>query len=98
MITDLYDLLEAVSGPDTFLELVRALVADREDAAEAEAANPSSPYGRDAGGWENVQIGSFLESAVAWAEASDFGTKQGVPKDNPWRQFATFLYCGKIYE
>ncbi len=98
MNTDPHDLLEAVSGPDTFLEFVRALVADREDAAEAEAANPSSPYGPDEGGWENVQIESFLKSAVAWAEASHFGTKQGVPKDNPWRQFATFLYCGKIYE
>lgn len=48
--------------------------------------------------WENTSIESFLESAVAWAKDSNFGVSQGLLPSNPWLQFATFLYCGKIYE
>ena len=29
---------------------------------------------------------------------SQFGQTQGPGTTNPWRVFATFLYCGKIYE
>ena len=49
------------------------------------------------GGWENSTMEDFLESATAWAESTNFGENQGL-SGNPWRQFAAFLYCGKIYE
>ena len=47
---------------------------------------------------ENTTIESFLESAAAWARDSQFGQTQGLGTANPWRMFATFLDCGKIYE
>jgi hypothetical protein len=94
----LAELLETVNDSRSFLSFARELVADREDQVKKERASPSSPYGPGANGWENGTIEAFLESAIAWAEASDFGQLQGLSPDNPWRQFAVFLYCGKIYE
>lgn len=41
---------------------------------------------RQATDWQNDCIEDFLDSAHAWADAS------------PWKRFAVFLYCGKIYE
>ena len=71
---------------------------DRIAAVSAESEMSSSPYGPNAGGWESTSIESFLESAIAWAEASEFGAKQPAPPRNSWQKFAAFLYCGKIYE
>ena len=89
---------DAVCDEKSFLDFVNALIADRERAIEAEKQNPSSLYGPDAGGWENVSIEPFLEAAVAWAEDSNFGLNQGLAASNPWHRFAAFLYAGKIHE
>ena len=94
----LYDIADAVCDEKSFLEFVKALIADRERAIEPEKQNPSTPYGPDAGDWENVSIEHFLEAAVAWAEDSNFGLNQGLVASNPWHRFAAFLYAGKIYE
>jgi hypothetical protein len=40
----------------------------------------------------------FLEAASAWAEATKMGETLGLPADPTWKNFAVFLYCGKIYE
>jgi len=48
--------------------------------------------------WENGSIEDFLAAASAWAVDSEFGSTQGLSSASPWRKFATFLYCGKIYE
>ena len=96
--TLLSDLLDKVDSEESLLVFIAALVQDRREAVIAEKENPSSPYGPDAGGWENTTIESFLEAAAAWAESTQFGLKQGLSPDNPWRRFAAFLYCGKIYE
>jgi len=37
-------------------------------------------------------------STDAWAKDSEFGIRQGLKDASPWRKFAAFLYCGKIYE
>ncbi len=95
---DVSESLEDVKDIESFLVFARALAADRAASVAQEKENPSSPYGSDANGWENTTIESFLESAIAWAEACDFGTTQGLSLSNPWKQFAVFLYCGKIYE
>ncbi len=92
------NLLEKVEDAPSFLAFARALAADRSRAAGEEKAAPRSLYGPDAGGWENTSIESFLDAAISWAEDSDFGLAQGLSPANPWRQFAVFLYCGKIYE
>jgi hypothetical protein len=91
----LSELEDAVCDDKPSLEFVVALVRDREQSIEAEKQNPSSPYGPDAGGWENTSISSFLEAALAWAEASQFGR---IPATNPWKRFTCFLHPGKIYE
>jgi hypothetical protein len=89
----LEDCLDQVSDRETFLTFVKALVEDRKDSIELETVNPSSPYGSEAGGWENTTLESFLEAALAWAVES----KQ-LPNVASWKAFAEFLYCGKIYE
>jgi hypothetical protein len=97
MVEGLHIKLEAVVDRDSFLTFVKALIADREDEIAKEKEHPSSPWGPGAGGWENVTIETYLESAVAWAEDSR-GQPLGLPEEPSWRAFATFLYCGKIYE
>ena len=94
----LKDLLERVNSEESLLTFIAALAKDRRDAVVAEKDNPSSPYGPDAGGWENTSIEGFLEAAAAWAESTNFGLTQGLLPDNPWKRFAVFLYLGKIYE
>lgn len=90
--------IEKVTDAPSFLEFARALMLDRKAAIAAEARAASSPYGKDAGGWENTTIEGFLEAAIAWAEDSQFGANQGLSSEQPWKQFAVFLFCGKIYE
>jgi hypothetical protein len=72
----------------SFLEFAHAFMALRKD-VEA---------GKLPDNWESGSIASFLDSAIGWADDSDFGTRQDLSDDNPWGQFAAFLYCGKIYE
>ena len=83
---------------DSFLAFVAALVEDRETSVAAERVDPSSPYGPDAGGWENITIESFLFAALRWAESTGMGVRQGLPAGPSWEAFAAFLLCGKVYE
>ncbi len=98
MQSPIHDILEAVNDERTFLEFVRALHEDRADEVQKEKASRSNPYGLDANGWENSTIEQFLASAIAWAESTNLGLTQGLSQNNPWKRFAVFLYCGKIYE
>lgn len=91
---DLQESLEQVESPETFLAFVRELIADR----EKEAGQPVDVFGRGVNGWENHTIETYLEAALAWAEDSNFGKTQDFKDKSPWKLFATFLYCGKIYE
>lgn len=79
----LHEQLEIVTDESTFLEFVHALVASRR---------------HDAEGWANESIEDFLDAASSWAEDSEFGSRQGLSSASPWKKFAVFLYCGKIYE
>ncbi|HET8629293.1 MAG TPA: hypothetical protein VFL91_17870 [Thermomicrobiales bacterium] len=87
------ELLERVTDRQSFLAFDRALIADREDEVASEQAQPSSPYGPGANGWENGTIEQYMEAALAWAKDSG-----QLPEEPSWRAFATFLYAGKIYE
>jgi hypothetical protein len=93
---------DTVHDRESFLAFVRALVADREAAVEAEQRKPTDPrvlgLVPDAGGWYNFTIESYLDAAVRWAEDSDMGESQGLPAGPSWKAFAVFLLCGKIYE
>jgi len=91
--------LDNVVDIKTFLEFAKALQADKEDEDRKEKKNSANPYGSGHNGWENSTISDFLESAVAWAEDTNFGEEQDSNlRHNTWKQFAIFLYCGKIYE
>lgn len=79
----LHEQLEAVTDEATFLEFVRRLVVDRRVNAQT---------------WANSSIEDFLEASGSWAEDSEFGARQGLSAASPWKKFAVFLYCGKIYE
>ncbi len=89
-----HEVLEEVKDETSFLLFVKSLIKDR----EVHEGAPIDEVGF-AGDWANNSISDFLESAVAWAEDSDFGIRQDLElKSNKWKQFAVFLYCGKIYE
>ncbi len=89
--------LDNVTDQESFLVFTRALRADKEDENKKEKKNKSTPYSHGWNGWENNTIVGFLESAIAWAEDSDFGNNI-EPTENHWKKFALFLYGGKIYE
>ena len=93
---------DAVHDRESFFAFVRALVADREAAVEAERQKPTDPrivgLVQDAGEWYNFTIESYLDAALTWAESTGMGESQGLPAGPSWRAFAAFLYCGKIYE
>ena len=92
-MTDLVALLDHIVDRQSLLDFVKALTADRLDEVAKEQQSPSSPWGPGANGWENGTIESYLGAAVAWAVDS-----QRLPEEPSWRAFATFVYCGKIYE
>lgn len=94
----LTDQLDAVIDQSSFVNFVYALVEDRKKAVASELAFPRLPYGSDSGGWENVTIEDFLAAATEWAVSTRFGETLGLSSTNPWKQFAVFLYSGKIYE
>jgi hypothetical protein len=94
----LHEALDSVSDAASFLAFARLLAEDRADEAKKQAVSPAQPYRPGASGWENGTIEAFLEAAISWAEATDVGLSQGLTPDNPWKRFAVFLYCGKIYE
>jgi hypothetical protein len=92
-MTDLIALLDQVANRESFLDFVKALAADRAGEVAKERENPSNPWSSGANGWQNGTIETFLDAAIAWAVDS-----QRLPDEPSWRAFATFLYCGKIYE
>ncbi len=97
------ELYEKVEDEASFLSFIRELVKDRGNSVKKEKKKPSSPYGPDAGGWENTSIESYLEGAAAWAEDSHFGRKMAFPEYelddvSEWRRFAAFLMAGRVYE
>lgn len=97
------DLCDKVVDEESFLCFVRALAADREEAVRLEKEHPASPYGPDAGGWENITIETFLIAMAQWAEDSDFGRRMAfkeleLPDGSPWRRIAVAMMAGKIYE
>jgi hypothetical protein len=103
MSDNLNELYEKFVDEATFLRFSRALLEARRKAMRLEDANPSSPYGPDAGGWENVSIAEFLEGAISWAEDSNLGRRMAVEelelKDvSPWRRIAAFIMAGRVYE
>ena len=94
MKIELHEMIEEVNDEKSFLKFVEALTEDR----SLEDSKSVDLCGRGSRGWENHSIEDFLEAAHAWAESTNVGASQGMSEDSPWKRFAAFLYCGKIYE
>lgn len=85
MIEMLDDLLP-VSSKDGLVKLILAIAKDLKD-------NPD--------GWENKDLGSYLEAIASWIEDMDGyyeNTNQPLPKDTNWKVFADILMAAKVYE
>jgi hypothetical protein len=89
---ELHDYLEAVVDESSFLAFVDVLARDRRESEDPDRSGESQ------NAWENTSIADFLEAGHAWAQDSAFGRSQGLADASPWKKFAVFLYCGKIYE
>jgi len=97
-VDELFQALESVHDEETFLQFLLALRDDREASIVMEQKVPSSPYGPDAGGWENTTIERFFDTAVRWARNSVNGNPFYKKPDNPWRRCADILFAAKGYE
>ena len=95
---ELNEYLQQVTDQQSFLAFVYALKEDKKDEEKQEEQIPSSPYNPGWNGWENSTITDFLEAAIAWAEALNFGDNTINSSNNLWQKFALFLYAGKFYE
>jgi hypothetical protein len=98
MPSDLHKLADAVEDESSFVRFVAALAADWEEERQLESENPASPYGPGALRWENGSIGTFLDAAQSWAEATAQGTPFYQVPENAWRRAAQILFAGKFYE
>jgi hypothetical protein len=93
-VSDLHEKLDKVCDRDSFFDFVQALIEDRIEKAKAE---DRYPHGGQSGGWESSTIENYLDAALRWAQDSR-NLPIGMPSEASWHGFATFLYCGKIYE
>ena len=89
--------LDKVVDEKTFLKFLQLLALDWHKAQAIESTNTSSPFSSGNLGWENSDIGQFLESAAACG--LDHLPNGGLePQANPWKRAASIIYAGKIYE
>jgi hypothetical protein len=84
-----------VTDRDGFVRFVEYLAADRSAAAKVEEADPQRYQWDGAGGWQNTEVATFLEGALAGSLAQRNWGSAATPS---WRDLAVFLYLGKIYE
>ena len=93
---------DGVDSKETFLALLAALRRDWELSRAEEASHPSSLYGPDAGGWENPDLGRYLDAMAAWLESADNcyrNTGRTIDSSKPsWQLFADILLAAKVYE
>ncbi len=90
MKTDLYQLANSVETEQDFLDFVYELMQDRND---DENVNQSSPNDSEINGWENGNIVSFLDAALAWGQASINGLELHEKPTNPWKKNSSYLTC-----
>lgn len=84
---------DTVHDRKSFMEFIDWLCTDRRQAEEIERTDPDRYRWSGANGWQNTEIVSFLEAAVAGV-----GNAWGAGTEPSWKDLAVFLYLGKIYE
>ncbi|MBP3960301.1 hypothetical protein J8F10_34165 [Gemmata sp. G18] len=104
-MSDATDPLDPATVHDrvSFLQFVRALAADYRRCApngRMACSDHPSPY---SGLWENLDLGTFLDSGADWVEhlgsgGTDFpGADADFPAQPTWPAFAAFLFLCKSY-
>jgi hypothetical protein len=91
---ELHEMADRVDSKETFLEFLWALRADWEASRAEEGTQRSSPSSPNARGWENPELGPFLEAMYSWTD--DMGDR--VAPQASWRAFADMLMAAKLYE
>lgn len=92
------DLLDAVRDRDSFRFFVESLIADREKAERMERDSPAYWKWGGANNWQNNSIAAFLSAGTAYFDHHDCPHRESNSVAPTWRDFAEFLYFGKIYE
>lgn len=98
MAVDLHALANQVSDEEDFLRFLATLAADWQEERGVEGKKGMLPFSTGALGWENGTVGTFLEAASNWGEASVSGLRLYEKPTNPWRRAAHILLAGKFYE
>ena len=88
----LESLLGGVDSEASFILFARALAKEREDAAKIEKTDPKRYAVDGALDWKNADIASFIYAGLSAFEG------RGSSSPPSWKDFAEFLYCGKIIE
>jgi hypothetical protein len=89
-------LLDTVTNRETFLAFVWSLAEDRRRAEEIESNDPERYKWGGADGWQNQTISSFLEASAAGVAHPSW--PDSAAQSPSWKDFALFLWMGKIYE
>ncbi|NKX37217.1 hypothetical protein HGG70_04610 [Rhodobacteraceae bacterium R_SAG4] len=95
---EIEEAFDKVKDAASFIAFLDVLRTSWEDAIHAEREDPSNPYS-SMHGWENTDIGSFLEAAIAGGTANkvDFENEK-ENESTAWRQAAQIIMMGKYYE
>lgn len=94
MTQDFFD-PDTANDRESFMRFAEWLIADRRIADDMESSDPQLYKWGGANGWQNSSIASFLDCAIAGADAQD---DWGTGSSPSWKDLAVFLYLGKIYE
>ncbi len=86
-----HEKIDTVKDQKSFCRFVNAIIRERDKAEQLEKKEPKKYKYVGAYGWENGNISEYLGAALVY-----FGNKE--IKKPTWKNFAEFLYFGKIYE
>lgn len=86
---------DEVVDRESFYRFVEWLVRDREIAEKLEEEKPDFYKYGGANSWQNSSISTYLDCALAGADAQEDWRTEDQPT---WKDLAEFLYLGKIYE
>mgnify|MGYP000259442188 CR=1 FL=1 len=96
--TRIFDIADNVKDAASFVVFLDALRINWEQGVLEESVNPSRSFS-SMQGWENTNIGSFLEAAVAGAQDNQIHlTDAGTNVAEAWKLAASIILLGKVYE
>jgi hypothetical protein len=95
MAQDIFQLLEQVRDRESFIAFARALADERGRAEQLERTEPDRYSTGGALDWQNGDIASFIHAGLEYFSP---GPNRFEGDQPAWKDFAIFLWFGKIYE